>query len=181
MAATRNLTTYRTLLESLYVEQDLKMRQVMKYMEREHAIVAGRSTYERLFKRWGLRKDTKRRAGSESTGTPEEAYRVKTSERTWKFFERKATYSSPYHTDRVPTDSQPKRHGFEALRPSGIYQPSKPHGYRIETIASSTPMATPVPDIRLSEDRSIPSELGALNALDKPVALTHKTMFVETL
>ncbi|KAF6792703.1 hypothetical protein CSOJ01_14082 [Colletotrichum sojae] len=70
MAATRNLTTYRILLESLYVEQDLKMREVMKYMEREHAIVAGRSTYERLFKRWGLRKDTKRRAGSESTRTP---------------------------------------------------------------------------------------------------------------
>lgn len=41
MAATRNLTTYRALLESLYVEQDLKMRQVMKHMEREHAIVAG--------------------------------------------------------------------------------------------------------------------------------------------
>ncbi|KAF6837134.1 hypothetical protein CPLU01_03246 [Colletotrichum plurivorum] len=171
MAATRNLTTYRALLESLYVEQDLKMRQVMKHMEMEYAIKINlRTSLQAMgspkgheMQGWvGVDQDTRNQLADSRKGPfntdekrvhailKERAYRVQTGKRMYMFVE-----------GRVPV--------------------CKPRGYRIETTASSTPKATPVPDLRLLGDTRIPPELGALDALDEPVPLAQHTIFVEEL
>ncbi|KAI8297827.1 hypothetical protein K4K61_012405 [Colletotrichum sp. SAR11_59] len=195
----RELRKHHALLESLYIKQDMKIQQVIAYMKSEHSITAGNSTYERLFREWGLSKIKK----GENWAWVDHRMRKRHGD---------GRKSALYIQDRrIPMNEIQKEISRHVTTLQQAYlsaraapSPCTPKGYRIETPASaisggtpvgavSTPASqppTPVADQWEPDDTSSPVGFDAIDIVERPEAATgstpeidlqDKTMIVETL
>ncbi|KAF6837139.1 PFS domain-containing protein [Colletotrichum plurivorum] len=160
MAAAR-LREHRALLESLYVDKDLKMQQVIEYMENEHSSSPGtKPTYERLFRQWGLRKNRR----GEDWAWVDHRMRQRRNEGR-----KSALYIDNKRILMHDVQKEIARH-VSTLKQAYL---SARMGYYIETPASATSGATPgasfLPPV--SESRTPGADLGSPEDADSPASL----------
>ncbi|KAK2616788.1 hypothetical protein QQS21_000165 [Conoideocrella luteorostrata] len=176
MAST--LRSHRCLLEDLYIVQDLTLEEIRKFMRSEHSINAGRSSYERLFKEWGLRKTNK---GENWNWVSHKVQKRQNDGR------KSALYIRGKHIPIETRQKEISRHVStrqQALhRSKTASSPRTPDGYVIATPASSGAVGTPsqaaTPNGYDSLPTTSPGELVDIDVIVSPEANARETDLVE--
>ncbi|KAJ0365635.1 hypothetical protein COL26b_011971 [Colletotrichum chrysophilum] len=174
----RELRKHHDLLESLYIKQDMKIQQVIAYMKSEHSITAGNSTYERLFREWGLSKNKK----GENWAWVDHRMRKRHGD---------GRKSALYIQDRrIPMNEIQKEISRHVTTLQQAYLSARAGAYTsIEARHPPNP-PTPVADQWEPDDTSSPVGFDAIDIVESPEAATgstpeidlqDKTMIVETL